>query len=75
MIETTTNNEFPNKYHYPRLKYFRSNPGLVVLFVTDKKGMVLRTNERAGHFVGKIEDDWQTNLFEDFDEPLTLRNM
>jgi hypothetical protein len=70
-IELETKNKRPQKY--PALK--QSIEGLVVMFVSKGKGMVVNSGDHSEIFpLGFSCDDWNEDWFEEFDGSVTLSN-
>ncbi len=58
---------------YPQLKESKDNPGLVILFVGQRKGVVMSSGDTA-HLVGHYSENWSEHNFAHFGGSVEVSN-
>ncbi len=66
--------ETPKDKYYPVLKKSTLVYGLIVMFTSEKKGVVVNPPESSCFSLGYFSDTWVEDSFQKFDGSVTLSN-
>ena len=73
MIKVTVDESAKESKPFPKLMKDKASM-MIVLFVRENKGFVVRKAEGESFDIGHVSGDWDMSYFEDYNEPVTLQN-